>query len=492
MFPSCGCSQLIRVVGMGPKLSRSICVASSSSAPEGRVPGDRSGHQGVPDLIQHLLLRAADDRDEREHVFEVGGRRIGALAMDHGRAEPGRPVPPDEPRPAAQRGGHLAGAAPGDAVLDVPVDGPRNARDGKRRQRALRVVGRPRGDRRETLGERRRDVLRMAGGPYAGTGNAAPSAVLEHTVGQHLEVVFPVVHHVVAEQDLGETGSVDADGRVASVTLHGGAAPEDEAARGALHDPPPPPRRRRDRPRSLPGGSRRQRTPPPTGRGSTVLPAPASAPGPIRSGITGSQRVWTPGEFEGSTHPRTGVCGCQDTGTPRASNPCPAARISRSSPRVSASRTWSILSRTNLFFSMFARHIASGNPVVADWERTNAPGRLPTVAEGQVRLEVEPGGLSHHGDQIRGGDLAQRRPRAAGAPDVPGHHPGGGLIHLGHRLAGQEMGNGGCFEAVVGTTPAEDGNAGHGAPESSRLWRKSPRAPTRPTTPNGRQGVERE
>src|SRR5687768_17414033 len=32
MFPSCGCSQLRRVVGRGPRLRRSMCVASVHSA----------------------------------------------------------------------------------------------------------------------------------------------------------------------------------------------------------------------------------------------------------------------------------------------------------------------------------------------------------------------------------------------------------------------------------------------------------------------------
>src|SRR5262245_27339099 len=48
--------------------------------------------------------------------------------------------------------------------------------------------------------------------------------------------------------------------------------------------------------------------------------------------------------------------------------------MSRSSPRVSDSRISPILVSTNLFFSMLARHMCSGRPVVADWKRTKSAG----------------------------------------------------------------------------------------------------------------------
>ena len=62
MLPSCGCSQFSLIVGIGPRFSRSMCVASirarwnflSSVIAEQTSVG--------PIFVEHLLLRALDHR----------------------------------------------------------------------------------------------------------------------------------------------------------------------------------------------------------------------------------------------------------------------------------------------------------------------------------------------------------------------------------------------------------------------------------------------
>src|SRR5207249_9388715 len=69
--------------------------------------------------------------------------------------------------------------------------------------------------------------------PDAGAVDAAAAAVEEHAVRHDVDVLLPVVHHVVAEYDLAEPGSVDLHTRIAFVTLDGGRAAENHAAAAA-------------------------------------------------------------------------------------------------------------------------------------------------------------------------------------------------------------------------------------------------------------------
>ncbi len=89
--------------------------------------------------------------------------------------------------------------------------------------------------------------------------------------------------------------------------------------------------------------------------------------------MIGSQSVCTPGEFDGSTRPSTGLCAWKLIGTPRSS-PWPDESTSNESPRVSDVRMRRISASTKPFFFMFARHIRSGRPVLADWALANSSG----------------------------------------------------------------------------------------------------------------------
>ena len=48
----------------------------------GLIAGDRRGHEGAPDPIDHLLLGALDDGHEGKHELLVGDRGLGGFAVD--------------------------------------------------------------------------------------------------------------------------------------------------------------------------------------------------------------------------------------------------------------------------------------------------------------------------------------------------------------------------------------------------------------------------
>src|SRR5258708_35232012 len=107
---------------------------------------------------------------------------------------------------------------------------------------------------------------------------------------------------------------------------------------------------------------------------------------PTCSGITGSHSVCTPGEFDGSTSPTTGLCAWKLIGTPRSS-PWPVESTSSARPRVNESRMRRISASTDAFFFMFARHMRSGSPVLADCARTHSSADCVPSPIGSVRSE---------------------------------------------------------------------------------------------------------
>ena len=67
---------------------------------------------------------------------------------------------------------------------------------------------------------------------------------------------------------------------------------------------------------------------------------------------------------------------------------------------------------TNEFFFMFARHMCSGSPVLADCSRTKSSGDCVPSPIGSVRVHVQIARLADALDQIVDRDLAQHLARA--------------------------------------------------------------------------------
>ena len=87
MLPSCGWSQSSLIVGIGPRFSRSMFRASSSSCSNAVVLRQRRRDQRRPDLRDHLPLLALDHGDEREHVLLLRHRRGGRRTEDDRRSQ---------------------------------------------------------------------------------------------------------------------------------------------------------------------------------------------------------------------------------------------------------------------------------------------------------------------------------------------------------------------------------------------------------------------
>ena len=100
----------------------------------------------------------------------------------------------------------------------------------------------------DPLGEGLGDFLGVPRGPDARAVDAAAAAVEVDAVDHQVEVLFPIVDQVVAEQDLAEAGAVGLHVRVALVALDGGACRRRSCC--ARNWPAPPRRRRRRRDRS--------------------------------------------------------------------------------------------------------------------------------------------------------------------------------------------------------------------------------------------------
>src|SRR5438552_12563645 len=102
----------------------------------------------------------------------------------------------------------------------------------ERREARLWVFGRLRLDRADPLRQSFRNLLRVSRGPDARAVYAAAPAVEKHAVHHNVEILLPLVHYVVTEQNLGEARSVNLNASVASVALNRrGAAKNHRAVR---------------------------------------------------------------------------------------------------------------------------------------------------------------------------------------------------------------------------------------------------------------------
>ena len=130
--------------------------------------------------------------------------------------------------------------------------------------------------------------------------------------------------------------------------------------------------------------------------------------------------------------------------------------MSRSSPRVSASSIWSMCESTKKFFFMFALHMCSGRPVVADCRgRTRRAICVPSPI-GSVAFEIQLAGLLDPLDQLVAGNLAQHVARPLRLAHVALQQAAVGLADLGDRLAGDEVHDLVDFQRVVRLAPAQD------------------------------------
>src|SRR5436309_174703 len=87
------------------------------------------------------------------------------------------------------------------------------------------------GDWSKPFGKRLGDLTRVPRGPDARAADATPATINEHAVCHKLQVLLPVIYLVVAKKDFAEARPMSLHARIALVTLDGGCAAKNQAAR---------------------------------------------------------------------------------------------------------------------------------------------------------------------------------------------------------------------------------------------------------------------
>ena len=143
-----------------------------------------------------------------------------------------------------------------EAAFDVVPNRLGRARYRERRQTRLRILWWLWLYRPQPFGESLRDLLCVARRPDARAVDAAASAIEKHAVGHDVEILLPLVHHVVAEQNLAEARPVHLNARIAAITLHRRGAAKNHGAIRQAHDFGCPNRRGLDKWQWLPWAHR--------------------------------------------------------------------------------------------------------------------------------------------------------------------------------------------------------------------------------------------
>ena len=200
----------------------------------GFVVCDRGADECGADFGNHVRLRALDHAREGEHVFLRDDLLLRRVGVDHHRAEVVAAILLH--KAFAEFAGEVSDAGLFEVLLDHVPDGGRDAGRGERGEFGVGVGGGLHFDGADFFGDGLGDFLGMARGPDAGGVDAAAAAVADHAFDHHVEVFFPLVDAVIAEQDFRPPWSVGLDLGVAGVAFAGLRAAEDHAAAAGVQE----------------------------------------------------------------------------------------------------------------------------------------------------------------------------------------------------------------------------------------------------------------
>ena len=461
MFPSCGCSQLSLIVGMGPRFNRSMLRASSSDSRNASSFVSARRDQGRPDRAEHLPLLALDDGHEGEHVLLPGHRDVRRRAVDDGRTHVVAALARHQAAVRVMPGGDLLHPVLAEGGVDVGRDRAGLSGHRERGEDRVRILGRQRLDGAQPLGQRLGDGLPVARRPDARAVDAAPAAVDEDTVDHQVEVPLPVVGLVVAEQDLAETRSVHLHPGIAGVLLDGGRAAEDQAPRAVVEHGGAD---------VAQAGVERHRLARHPCLEERLRHAPRR-PGLLRPGLQHQPDLQRDDRQPEAVHPRR-VRRQHHAEHRRRRLVAPHDAVllavpSREDVWIEATRQRDqdlveVVEHVPQLLHVHAAHVlgeAGRGRLLPD----ELVGRLAAVAQGQLRGREQLGRLLHPREQIGDRHLAQRGAGARRLAQVARDDAGVGLAHLGHRLAGVEVHHLVDVEAPVGLAPPERGEVNHDA-----------------------------
>ena len=201
-----------------------------------RLVRDGRADQRRADAVEHLLFGALHHGHEGEHIFFLRNRGIGCLAVNDRGQQIVAAFFLDQPALIPVFGAVIRHTRGLEVRVDRGGDGTGHAGNREGRKSGVRVIGRQRLDRSQTFRQGVGDFAAVPADPDSRAADAAPAAVDENAVEHQAEVLFPLVHAVVAEQDLGETRPVRLHPRVAPIALDRRAAAKDQTARAAVEN----------------------------------------------------------------------------------------------------------------------------------------------------------------------------------------------------------------------------------------------------------------
>ena len=100
----------------------------------------------------------------------------------------------------------------------------------------LRVGGRERSHRAETLSQCVGDLACVTTRPDAARVDTASATVQEDAIDHQIEIVFPTIDYVIAQHDLREARTVNGDSRISGVLIDSGLTTEDHCTLAVGHD----------------------------------------------------------------------------------------------------------------------------------------------------------------------------------------------------------------------------------------------------------------
>ena len=290
--------------------------------------------------------------------------------------------------------------------------------------------------------------------------DATAAAVQVDAIDHQVQVFFPVVDDVVAQQDLGKAGAVDLDSRVALVLLDGLSAAEHHrplaggqqgpagiVAAGVQRE------RFGGNPGGDQGGDNAVRSPRFLRTGlqdQSELQRHGGQPQRVHAGRVGRQH--------GAQHGRLGLIADDHAAIFQA--PAPGQNLQRQAAGQAVQDLPHVAEHEGILRDVGAAHVlrqSGAGRLLAD----EILRRLHAVAHRQRPVFVQVGGLTHTLDQVVAGDLPQDVAGLLGPAHVPLDDTSVGLADPGDRLAGEEMLDLVHFQRLVGLAPAEDRNREH-------------------------------
>jgi hypothetical protein len=180
-------------------------------------------------------LRSFHNRGKREKIFTTR-QRVIRVTTDYSWSQISAVVPDRESIAVTVRGGDVSGARFEEPLIDHRVDTRRDLRVREGREFSFRIVGCAWNDARQLFCERFADLIGVSRNPNRGRVHTRTPAVLSYRSNDHVEILFPIVDTVFADEDLAITGAVNLDTRIVGPNARRRAVAKQQRAAAVSQD----------------------------------------------------------------------------------------------------------------------------------------------------------------------------------------------------------------------------------------------------------------